>query len=128
MRRSFLSFMLLAFLPSLSFCENRPADASQSAPQSSTVKDSPQPANAVSGLAESVRAFRPRAEAGDVSAQTLLGKYYALIEDGPQAVTWLEKAAKQGNADAMFSLGDIYRAGKIMPKDATLAAEWLKKS
>ena len=53
----------------------------------------------------------PLAEAGDSSAQYELGKSYCCMGvgfDTQTATEWLCKAARQGNADAMYELGRIY--------------------
>ncbi len=60
-----------------------------------------------SGRAE----VEPRAEAGDAVAQYELGKSYCCMGvgfDTQTATVWLCKAARQGNADAMYELGRIY--------------------
>lgn len=53
----------------------------------------------------------PLAEAGDSAAQYELGKSYCCMGlgfDTQTATEWLCKAARQGNADAMYELGRIY--------------------
>lgn len=53
----------------------------------------------------------PLAEAGDPAAQYELGKSYCCMGVGfsmQTATQWLCRAARQGNADAMFELGRIY--------------------
>lgn len=53
----------------------------------------------------------PLAESGDSAAQYELGKSYCCMGvgfDTQTATEWLCKAARQGNADAMFELGRIY--------------------
>ena len=55
--------------------------------------------------------LRPLAEAGDSAAQFELGKSYCCMGAGfdtQTATEWLCRAARQGNADAMYELGRIY--------------------
>lgn len=56
--------------------------------------------------------LQPLAEAGDSAAQYELGKSYCCMGvgfDTQTATEWLCKAARQGNADAMYELGRIYQ-------------------
>ncbi len=41
---------------------------------------------------------------------------------------WFELAAEQGNADAMFYIGEIYKNGKGVMKDINKAAKWYLKA
>lgn len=56
--------------------------------------------------------LRPLAEAGDAAAQYELGKSYCCMGPGfdtQTATEWLCKSAHQGNADAIYELGRIFR-------------------
>ncbi len=56
--------------------------------------------------------LQPLAESGDSAAQYELGKSYCCMGvgfDTQTATEWLCKAARQGNADAMYELGRIYQ-------------------
>lgn len=56
--------------------------------------------------------LQPLAEGGDSAAQYELGKSYCCMGvgfDTQTATEWLCKAARQGNADAMYELGRIYQ-------------------
>lgn len=56
--------------------------------------------------------LQPLAEAGDSAAQYELGKSYCCMGvgfDTQTATEWLCKAARKGNADAMYELGRIYQ-------------------
>ena len=44
------------------------------------------------------------------------------------AAEWLRNAADQGNANAQGLMGDLYRDGEGVRKDAALAAEWYRKA
>lgn len=63
--------------------------------------------------------FRPLAEAGRANAQYYMGVLFGLgrgVErDLGKAETWFLKAAQQGHARAMFSLGNIHRMRSDIP-------------
>jgi TPR repeat protein len=67
-----------------------------------------------------IEIFKPLAAQGDAKAQFRLGMLFyngqGVPEDEKLAVTWLLKAAKQGNVDAMFELGNAYLVGNQAPK------------
>lgn len=82
-----------------------------------------------------------RANAGDAESQFLLGMHFldAEFEDSydesiatgireQDAVYWLTKAAEQGNVDAQFVVGNIYRDGFGVEKNNSLAIAWYKKA
>jgi TPR repeat protein len=56
----------------------------------------------------SVAELRPKAEAGDPIAQGKLGEAYRWHSDKTNALYWLRKAARQGNAEAQFNLGSMF--------------------
>lgn len=45
-----------------------------------------------------------------------------------QAAVWFEKAARQGNPDAMTNLGFLYQNGEGVPHSYERAAEWWEKA
>ena len=59
-----------------------------------------------------VRRYTPLAEDGNVTAQYNLGVIYEdhLIDHG-NAFYWMQKAARQGDADAQIRLGSMYKTG-----------------
>lgn len=63
--------------------------------------------------------FQPLAEAGEANAQYYMGVLFGLgrgVErDLGTAETWFAKAAEQGHARAMFSMGNIHRMRTDMP-------------
>ncbi len=66
-------------------------------------------------------------------AQQAVARYPELgaqlkLKDGQQDVAWFRKAAEQGDADAQYSLGFMYRKGEGVPKDAQHGAAWIKKA
>jgi TPR repeat protein len=50
------------------------------------------------------------------------------MQDNDEAVDWYRKAADQGNAEAQYNLGEMYRVGRILPKDRAEAARWLERA
>ena len=64
-------------------------------------------------------------EAGDISAQIMLGALYnkggAVARDDKIAASWFEKAANHGNAEAQYQLGYLYENSNL-PKDYATAA------
>jgi TPR repeat protein len=60
---------------------------------------------------------KERAERGDVRSQVELADNLAANLLVAQAVEWYQKAAAQGNAQAMFRLGEIYLGGVTTPND-----------
>ena len=77
-----------------------------------------------------LRAFRPLADQGDATAQSLLGEMYALGQGVPQndaeAVKWWRKAAGQGDASAQYNLGSMYDKGQGVPQDYAAALSWYR--
>jgi TPR repeat protein len=70
-------------------------------------------------------------EAGDISAQIMLGALYskggAVIRDDKIAVSWFEKAAVQNNAEAQYQLGYLYENSQL-PRDYVAATSWYHKA
>ena len=48
--------------------------------------------------------------------------------DGPEAVMLVERAARQGEAEAQFQLGLIYLDGELITEDEYVAMEWIEKA
>lgn len=69
------------------------------------------------------------AEAGNAEAQYELGGFYhwgrIAAADFTKARTWYERAAKQGNVDAMLGLAVIYGHGQGVPQDKAISYRWL---
>ena len=96
--------------------------------------------------AAAVEFARKPAEQGYAPAQTLLGKIYlkpaenpliqALInmtgtgvtQNYPEAIKWFQKAAVQGDAEAQFYLGNMYRNGKGVTQNSQEAVKWYRKA
>ena len=68
------------------------------------------------------------AEGGDAKAQVSVGTVYAKGEDYEEAAIWFRKAAKQGNPDAQFMLGVMYRGGQGVTQDDREAASWFHRA
>ena len=72
----------------------------------------------------------PRAEKGDGKAQWVLGMvyYFRADKDDRAAREWFEKAAKNGESNALLYLGEIYARGdRGVAKNLPLARELLEK-
>lgn len=75
----------------------------------------------------------PYAESGDLEAQAVVGLLYHLglgIErDVNLAITWLEKAAKQGSGDAAHNLGTLYLTCEVdRPIDKEKSKYWFNRA
>ena len=72
-----------------------------------------------------VKELSALAEAGDMSAQIMLGALYnkggAVQRDDKIAATWFEKAANQGNVEALYQLGYLHENSQL-PRDYKAAA------
>ncbi len=67
------------------------------------------------------------AEEGDSCAQYMIGQYYKTrnIEDIDESILWINKAAENGYAKALLSLGNIYRYGELgTPVDINRALDY----
>jgi TPR repeat protein len=69
------------------------------------------------------------AEAGNPEAQYELGGFYhwgkVAAADFTKARHWYERAAMQGNTDAMLGLAVMYGHGQGVPQDKAAAYRWL---
>ena len=78
-----------------------------------------------------VKELNKLGEAGDMSAQIMLGALYskggAVIRDDKIAASWFEKAANQDNAEAQYQLGYLYENSQLT-KDYALAASWYHRA
>ena len=85
---------------------------------------------------QAIEIFKPLAAQGDKQAQFRLGMMYyhgqGVAEDERIAVSWLQKAAQQGHAEAMFELGNAYlvgsQASKLVEDPDREAAIWFHAS
>ena len=79
------------------------------------------------------RLLLPRAENGNARAQSMLGillyKSARLKgHDYATSVTWIRKAATQGDAVGQAFLGTLLSEGKIVPGDMSEAIKWFRKA
>lgn len=76
--------------------------------------------------------LEPRAEAGDPTAQLLLGDLYkngrGVPKDEKAAYSWTRKAADQGDARGQAALAAMMQAGSGTPRDDAGALVWLERS
>jgi len=79
-----------------------------------------------------IHQLQAKAEAGDASAQSALGKAFQDGNGVPQndtlAVKWFRKAADQGDAAAENNLGIMYRMGEGVARDKEEAVRWYVKA
>ena len=83
--------------------------------------------------ADGLRLIREAAEHGHASAQRLVEEAYdrglAVVSTDPrEAVSWLQKAAAQGEAVAERDLGLHLKTGNGIPVDPQGALEWFRKA
>ena len=75
---------------------------------------------------------RAKAEAGDASAQFVLGARYAsglgTAKDEVEAVKWFHRAAEQNDPLSQWLLGGCYENGQGVPKDKAEAMRWYRKA
>jgi len=78
-----------------------------------------------------MKEFTAMGNAGDMSAQIILGALYnkggVIPRDDHTAAKWIEKAAQQGNPEAQFQLGSLYEDSQL-PRDFTQAFNWYFKA
>lgn len=76
--------------------------------------------------------LRARAEAGDATSQSQLGRVYALGHDVErdltEAVGWYRRAAVQGHAEAENELGAMYTFGWGVARDDAEALSWFRRA
>lgn len=68
------------------------------------------------------------ADEGNAEAQADAGAMFFGKAQYKSALYWLQKAAAQGNADAMQWLGVCYASGAGLEADANLAVMWIAKA
>ena len=79
-----------------------------------------------------LRLLEPLAQAGHAAAQLRVGLLHyhghGVRENDLQALKWFERAARQGNTEAQFHVGNMYAYGLATPPadadPARLAAQW----
>ena len=98
---------------------------------------------AAQGHDAGLNALKQLAEQGDAAAQYHLGTIYkegkGVLRSDDMACQWYAKAAaqghdaglnvlkqlaEQGDADAQYRLGTMYKEGKSMPQDSNMACQW----
>jgi uncharacterized protein len=71
-----------------------------------------------------IRLMSPLAAKGEAPAQSVLGSVYYLNKNYSEAAKWYRRAADQGFAEAQNSLGEMYQAGRGVPKSSLQAYLW----
>lgn len=84
--------------------------------------------NGQKDYAEAVKWFRLAAEQNHANAQAFLGIcfLYGIGKDAAEAVRWLKSSAELGDPEGQKYLAYCYLQGLGVPKDETLAREWLR--
>src|SRR5437868_8249673 len=81
-------------------------------------------------VADEVALYSRAAEAGDHTAQTILGEIY--VWGAPKNVmsgmNWLRKAAEAGEPAAETDLATIYLNGRVVSRDDNAAVSWFRKA
>jgi uncharacterized protein len=82
--------------------------------------------------AKAAELWRPLAEAGNATAQYLLGSLYVegngVEHDDATAFVWFQRAANQGDAAAQYNVGASYAGGTGVPKSYDDAAKWFRRA
>ncbi len=77
-----------------------------------------------------LKEWRPLAEQGNATAQSILGLLYengkGLPHDDAEAIRWYRLAAEQGHAGGQFSLGVMYDEGRGVLQDYKQAVQWYR--
>ena len=90
-------------------------------------------AEEIKGTKEDFNNWKIKAELGDAKAQYYVGCYYGsnLIAspNNAEALKWFHKSAKQGYAEALFSIGVTFEGGILgVEKNEKEAAKWYYES
>lgn len=76
-----------------------------------------------------MKILRPKAVAGDPSAEHNLGymyeKGYGVPHNGVIAASWYQKSANQGNPDGQLALGRLYFEGDGVARNLVEAYKWM---
>ncbi len=79
-------------------------------------------------VSRAIPACQDAVNAGYLPAMTHLARALAKKGDYTEALRRFEKAAENGNAVAMSSLGSLYANGKGVPQDYAKARDWYEKA
>lgn len=78
---------------------------------------------------KSLESLEKAAREDKLSAQADLGRYYILSGQYEEALPWLQKAAKKGNAEAIYLTGFCYQSGRCgQEADLRKAIKYYKKA
>ncbi|WP_200182570.1 tetratricopeptide repeat protein [Ectothiorhodospira mobilis] len=69
-----------------------------------------------------------RADGGDPEAQNDLGLFFMGEGQYDRALPWLQKAAEQEYAEAMYWLGRCHVAGQGVEQDEDAGLEWIRRA
>lgn len=100
--------------------------------QADETTESPTPAAAENGTAQTLIETRKEAEQGDATAQYRLGDYYyygrGVEKDFVEASRWLRKAAEQGHTESQVLMGACYHYGRGVEENHEAAFYWYRKA
>jgi len=72
-----------------------------------------------------LKVLRPLAERGDPKAEFMVGElYYLFKKQNAEALKWFRLASNQGNAGAMYYLGNMHHNGNGVPQNYVEAYKW----
>jgi TPR repeat protein len=63
-----------------------------------------------------------------MSIDILYDNGHGVVQDYSLAMQWYQKAAAEGNTNAMFIIGYFYQHGHGVPQDRDQAIHWWKKA
>lgn len=126
--RAFLGALLVLFLASACVPIGGGSPAQREAAEREAEK-----ALRAGDMARALRILEPRAESGDVSAQTMVARIYEMDRGGVpkdevKAAEWNERAAQQGATDAQLRLAEQLNEGAGVPRDALQAYVWAARA
>jgi TPR repeat protein len=79
-----------------------------------------------------LRALRPLANQGDISAQVILGNLYekglGIKQDNSTALSWYEKAAEQNSKEGQYNAGLMYFNGSGVEVNREASYQWFSKA
>jgi len=122
------------YQPQQSYGSSNHGRSSASSSRSAQAPASPSPSPMVAAFqrgdfATVLKILRPKALAGDASAQHNLGymyeKGYGVPHNGAVAASWYQKSANQGNPAGQLALGRLYFEGDGVARDLVQAYKWM---
>ena len=79
-------------------------------------------------MTTAIKSLERAASANNVRAQTLLGQMLDAADNNAQALKYYRMAADQGDAEAAFYIGVMYRSGDGVEKNEKEGIDWVRKA